>query len=90
MSSVTCTVGVFAHNEAANIGRFLQCLLEQELDTVAIQEIIVVASGCTDGTEGIVRQWAEKDGRIRLLVEAERDGKASAINRFLHHATHPW
>ena len=66
-----------AHNEEANVGQLLQRLLEQQLTTVAIAEIIVVASGCTDRTEEIVRQWAARDGRIKLLTQPLREGKAS-------------
>lgn len=89
MSFVACTVGIIAHNEAANIGRIIERVLAQELETVSIPEIVVVASGCTDGTEEIVRQWAAKDDRIRLLVQKDREGKASGINFFLSHATYP-
>jgi biofilm PGA synthesis N-glycosyltransferase PgaC len=53
---------------------------------VALAEIIVVASGCTDGTESIVRSWTELDPRIRLLVQERREGKASAVNCFLSEA----
>jgi cellulose synthase/poly-beta-1,6-N-acetylglucosamine synthase-like glycosyltransferase len=76
-----------AHNEEANIGGLLHRLLEQELTTVAMTEIIVVASGCTDRTEEIVRQWAVRDGRIKLLTQATREGKASGVNLFLREAS---
>jgi cellulose synthase/poly-beta-1,6-N-acetylglucosamine synthase-like glycosyltransferase len=78
-----------AHNEAANIDRIVRRMLEQELRTVSIREIVVVASGCTDGTEDIVRQWVERDDRVRLLVQARREGKASGINLFLGQTTLP-
>lgn len=65
-----------AYNEEANIGRLLQKLtLEKALD-----EIVVIASGCTDRTEEIVRSFAPK---VTLLSQPERKGKASAINMFL-------
>jgi cellulose synthase/poly-beta-1,6-N-acetylglucosamine synthase-like glycosyltransferase len=76
-----------AHNEEANIGGLLHRLLEQELTTVAMTEIIVVASGCTDRTEEIVREWAVRDGRIKLLSQATREGKASGVNLFLREAS---
>ena len=84
---VPCTVGIFAHNEEANIGRLLQIMLDQQLETVEIREIIVVSSGSTDRTNGIVSDYNQRDPRIRLLVEPERQGKASAINLFLQHQT---
>jgi biofilm PGA synthesis N-glycosyltransferase PgaC len=49
----------------------------------SLKEIIVVASGCTDRTEEIVEKSRELDPRIRLVVERERRGKASAINILL-------
>jgi len=84
---VPCTVGIFAHNEEANIGPLLQIMLDQQLETVEIREIIVVSSGSTDRTDGIVRDFYKHDPRIQLLVEPERQGKASAINLFLQHQT---
>lgn len=83
---IRCAIGITAYNEEANIGQLLQCLLAQELATVAIAELIVVASGCTDRTEAIVREFAAQDGRIRLLVQEKREGKASAMNLFLQEA----
>ncbi len=85
---IDCSIGITAYNEAANIGNLLQRILDQRLETVAIQEIIVVASGCTDGTEEIAREFAARDGRIRLLVQPKREGKASAMNLFIREAAH--
>lgn len=86
MKQVNCALGITAHNEEANIGRLLEAILAQQLRTVRLTEIIVVASGCTDGTEAIVRRLAARDGRIRLLVQPRREGKASAMNLFLREA----
>ncbi len=83
---IRVSVGVMAHNEEANIGKLLDALLNQHLHEVEISEIIVVASGCTDRTEDIVREYMEKDPRIKLLVQKRREGKTSAINLFLKHA----
>ncbi len=83
---LTCTVGVMAYNEAANIQYLLSALGAQRLATVALRQIIVVASGCTDRTAEIVKRHAESDPRVRLLVQDERKGKASAINLFLKQA----
>ncbi len=84
---IRCSVGITAYNEEANIGRLLQAILDQQLFEVEIREIIVVASGCTDRTEEIVREYMARDPRIQLHVESERKGKTSAINVFLTHAT---
>jgi cellulose synthase/poly-beta-1,6-N-acetylglucosamine synthase-like glycosyltransferase len=84
--TIRCSVGITAHNEQANIGKLLEAMLAQELHTVAITEIIVVASGCTDRTEAIVREFETRDPRIQLLVQPERLGKTAAINLFLQNA----
>lgn len=84
---VHCTVGITAHNEEANIGKLLARLQEQDLQTAVISQIIVVASGCTDNTVGVVEEMMAQDGRVQLLVQEEREGKASAINLMLHQPT---
>jgi cellulose synthase/poly-beta-1,6-N-acetylglucosamine synthase-like glycosyltransferase len=81
-----CSIGVMAYNEERNIGNLLRALCAQQLDTVSIGEIVVVASGCTDNTEGVVEEEINCDARIRLLVQAQREGKMSAINLFLENA----
>jgi len=86
---IRCSVGVMAHNEVRNVGRLLDVLLEQADAGSGIREIIVVASGCTDGTESEVERRAERDSRIRLISEPERRGKAAAINIFLEEASEP-
>ena len=84
---INCSIGIMAYNEEANIARTLQSVLEQTGPIVRIQEVIVVASGCTDRTVTIVSEMAQKESRIRLYVQENREGKASAINLFLKKAT---
>ncbi len=86
LQKIPVSVGVTAHNEEANIGRLLEALIDQHLYEVEITEIIVVASGCTDHTEDIVREYMKKDSRIHLIVQERREGKTSAINLFLKEA----
>jgi biofilm PGA synthesis N-glycosyltransferase PgaC len=84
--TIRCSVGITAHNEEANIGQLLDAMLKQELKQVEIGEIIVVASGCTDRTTEIVREYAKRDSRIRLWEQVTREGKTAAINLFLQNA----
>jgi cellulose synthase/poly-beta-1,6-N-acetylglucosamine synthase-like glycosyltransferase len=86
MTSIPCSLGIMAHNEAANIGRLLARVAASRLARVRVAEIIVVASGCTDDTEAIVRAAAATDPRIRLISQPTREGKASAMNLFLRDA----
>ena len=74
-----------AYNEEANIGRLLNALLDQRPSRNLIKDIIVLASGCTDNTESIVREFAARNPQIKLIVQPRREGKASAINLFLRH-----
>jgi biofilm PGA synthesis N-glycosyltransferase PgaC len=83
---IRCSLGITAHNDEANIGQLLDAIHRQRLHQVVIVEIIVVASGCTDRTEDIVRQYAATDPRVQLLTQEKREGKASAINVFLARA----
>ena len=80
------SIGLMAHNEAANMGPLLKALSEQKTARAAIEEILVVSSGSTDETDEIVRRWEKRDPRIRLLRQQQREGKASAINLFLREA----
>ena len=78
-----CSIGVIVYNEAKNIGKLIEALLSQKLGKIVIDEIIVVSSACTDGTDEIVRKYCEKYPQIKLITEAERGGKSAAINKFI-------
>ncbi len=84
--TIRCSVGIAAYNDEANIGKLLAVLLAQEMCSVEITEIIVVASGCTDRTLPIVQEYAAQDPRIRLIAQERREGKTSAMNLFLQKA----
>jgi biofilm PGA synthesis N-glycosyltransferase PgaC len=86
---IGCSIGIMAYNEEANIERTLQSVLEQQGPSIRIEEVIVVASGCTDRTIPIVSAMAQKEPRVRLCVQEKREGKASAINLFLKEARSP-
>jgi cellulose synthase/poly-beta-1,6-N-acetylglucosamine synthase-like glycosyltransferase len=84
---LSCSIGIMAYNEEANIGHLLQALLNQRLTSCRIVEIFVVASGCTDRTVEIVESVSSTNDLIKLIVQESREGKASAINQFLSRAT---
>jgi poly-beta-1,6-N-acetyl-D-glucosamine synthase len=84
---VGCSVGIMAYNEEANIARTLRAVLAQQGPSVRLDEVIVVASGCTDRTVPIVADIALQEPRVRLCIQDKREGKASAINQFLKEAT---
>src|SRR4051794_11165713 len=88
-TGVACSVGIMAYNEQANIADAIGTILGQDLTASHIAELIVVASGCEDGTVPIVREIAGRDPRVRLIEQPEREGKAAAINLFLAAAGSP-
>lgn len=81
-----CSIGIMAYNEEQNIAQLLSALRKQKLEKVLIDNITVVASGCTDNTENIVRKFAEEDPRISLILQKDREGKSSAINLWIKSA----
>ena len=84
---IGCSVGIMAYNEEANIERTLRAILDQQSLTTRIEEVIVVASGCTDHTVPLVDTIARQEPKVSLYVQEKREGKASAINLFLNQAT---
>lgn len=86
---VECSIGIMAYNEEANIARTIEAILKQHGPSIQINEVIIVASGCTDRTVPIVEGIARKEPRVQLYVQKKREGKASAINLFLRQAESP-
>lgn len=80
------SVCIPAYNEETNIGQLLGKILGQKLQKIKINEIIVVISGSTDRTTQIVREWQDRDCRIKLIEQFERQGKTIADNVFLQKA----
>ncbi len=81
------SIGIMAFNEEGSMARLLGALLRQKLVHARLKEIFIVASGCTDRTEAIARDFMKEDPRIRLITQVRRKGKASAINLFLSAAS---
>lgn len=82
----TVSIGIPVYNEEKNIGKLLERLLKEKFK-FNLNKIIVVASGCTDRTENIVRSFKQKNRRIRIISEKIRKGKSSAINLILKNAS---
>jgi biofilm PGA synthesis N-glycosyltransferase PgaC len=77
------SIVVPAYNEAANIRRLLTALLSQETTFARIVEIVVVASGCTDDTAELARQFGRGRPGMHVHVQERREGKVAAINAYL-------
>ena len=85
MSHLRTAIGICAFNEEHNI-RFLLKNLVAEQNLPNDCEIIVVCSGCTDGTIEVVREFQANDKRIKPIVEQTRNGKANALNKIFETA----
>jgi cellulose synthase/poly-beta-1,6-N-acetylglucosamine synthase-like glycosyltransferase len=82
--AVALTIGVCAHNEEKNIANLLNNITNQNISSR--YEVLLVCSGCVDKTVEIAQAFAEEDPRVRVIVETERLGKPSAINKILANA----
>jgi cellulose synthase/poly-beta-1,6-N-acetylglucosamine synthase-like glycosyltransferase len=77
------TVGIPTYNEEKSIARSIDSALRQISKK---DEVIVVASGCIDHTVPEIRKVMKKDKRVKIIVESERKGKASALNLIIKKA----
>jgi len=84
---IHAALGICAYNEAANIRKALRSVFDQVLDGFVLDEIIVVSSGSTDGTDEIVKDLMAENSKLKLITQEGREGKNSAINCFLDKKT---
>ena len=78
------TVGIPTHNEEKIIGHCIESIYNQR--GVKPFEVIIVASGCTDNTVKIVQKYKSLHSNLKLIIERERKGKISALNKVLSNA----
>lgn len=71
------TIGIPTYNEEKVIAKTIYSVLRQISKN---DEIIVVASGCTDNTVLEIRKVMKSEKRVKLFIEKERKGKTSALN----------
>lgn len=76
--SISLMMGIAVSNEEQNIGLLLENLLRNAPGE--IETICIVSSGSTDKTNEIVKLYSNSDRRVKLMIEQERNGKASALN----------
>lgn len=88
MKKLTCSVGICVYNEEQNIEHLLDSLFSQKMTGVRIGEIIIVASGTTDRTIQLVTKYMRRHRTITLIRERKRQGKASAVNKFIAASSH--
>ncbi len=76
-------VGITVYNEERNLDALLAAVTRERGPHVDVRQIVVVSSGSTDQTVEIARAWASRDPRVEVAIDAERRGKATAVNQFL-------
>jgi len=72
----TVTVGIPAHNEAANIGNLLKSVRSQTGRNFKLERIIVICDGCTDDTANIARSAG-----AYVIERKKREGKMFVLNQ---------
>jgi glycosyltransferase involved in cell wall biosynthesis len=78
-------IAIMAHNEERLIGRALDSALSQKPPLGCRVEVVVIANGCTDGTERVVKAASTANpGRVHLIVLATK-GKAHALEETQRH-----
>jgi cellulose synthase/poly-beta-1,6-N-acetylglucosamine synthase-like glycosyltransferase len=81
------TIGICASDRAENLAYLVKLVESEELpEDYFLSKIVIVASGCPEGSLDPVRFLASLDSRILLIEESSRHGKASAINKIIENA----
>jgi glycosyltransferase involved in cell wall biosynthesis len=79
VTEVTAIIPVF------NDRRSLETAIPRSVETLSRIteqfELIVAEDGSTDGSAGLVKEYEQKDPRIRLLHRDDRLGRGKALNR---------
>ena len=81
-SSPAITVLMCAYNAEATISESIESILSQDFEDF---EFLIVNDGSHDGTLGIIKSYAKRDGRIRVIDQANM-GVSGASNRGLREA----
>lgn len=87
MSQELVSIVVPAYNAEAFLRENVEAIISQSYENL---EIIYVCDGCTDHTEEILREYAEKDARMIVHVETENHGAAVSRNIGMEKASGEW
>jgi glycosyltransferase involved in cell wall biosynthesis len=70
-----------AHNEEKVIQRAVESVISQKIPIGYLVKVVVVANGCSDRTEEIVRGLEKQNPNRVVLISMTEKGKTRAINR---------
>ena len=73
----TVAIIIPSYDYADQVGRAIQSAVLQTY--IEVKDIVVVDDGSTDDTESVVKEWMEKDARVRYLPQ-QNQGVAIARN----------
>lgn len=76
----TLSVGIPAHNEAANIQKIITSIYKQNSKNYTLEKILVMCDGCTDNTYAILKKLKRKHKNLVVLNDGLRRGKAHRLN----------
>lgn len=74
-------VAIMAHNEEKVIQKVVENALSQKTPTEYSVKVVIVANGCTDRTEEIVKGLEKQNPNRVVLISMTEKGKTRAINR---------
>jgi len=80
-SSKLLPIAIMAHNEEKVIQKAVENVLSQNIPVGYLVKVVVVANGCNDRTEEIVKGLEEQNPNRVALVSMTEKGKTKAINR---------
>lgn len=86
-SGVVVSVLVAVYNSAQYLRECLDSLLGQTYQSL---EIICIDDASTDGSLAILKEYQQKDSRVKVLHQERNQGQAVARNRGLEVATGEW
>ena len=67
------------YNEAGNVGQMIEQAVKVGEDYGIDYEVVVVDDGSRDESAGIVRQWSEKNPRVKLVQHSANQGYGAAL-----------
>jgi len=65
------------YNEEEHVSEAIESILNQRFNDF---EFIIINDGSVDKTYGIIKRYAEKDKRIRIINHEKREGLANSLN----------